>query len=109
MIKKMNQLKGQSLLEYSLLIIIVAAVFLSMKDYVKRGIQGRWKASVDDLGDQYDPRSTNMFMNHVLTTSSNTFVDVVPAAGGQGFWTKRIDVSNTVETKGSQGSVGPAP
>ena len=38
--------RGQSLLEYSILIIIIIAVFIVMSTYVKRGVQGRWKPEV---------------------------------------------------------------
>ena len=108
MFKYFNRIiKGQSLVEYSIMIIIIVAVFLSMKNYVKRAIQGKWKVSVDELGDQYDPRTANSLTNYVISSSSNTFIDVVPAQGG-GFWTKRTDTSNTVETKGAQTSVGPS-
>ena len=27
--------------------------------YFKRGLQGRWKGAMEELGDQYDPRTTN--------------------------------------------------
>ena len=106
MFKYFNRIKGQSLVEYSIMMIIILAVFLSMKDYVKRAIQGKWKSSVDELGDQYDPRTTNAMINNVLISSSNTFVELVPAQGG-GFYTQRRDQSNTVETRGGQVSVGP--
>lgn len=106
MIKRMNQLRGQGIIEYTVMIIIILAVFLAMKNYVQRGVQGRWKASTDDLGDQYDPRTANTLINYVLNSTSNTFVDIVPATGG-GFWTRRVDVSNSTETKGGQTSVGP--
>ncbi len=106
MIKRMNKTKAQSMVEYSVMMIIILAVFLSMKDYAKRAIQGRWKSSVDELGTQYDPRSANTMMNYVLTSSSNTFVDVVPAENGNGFYTKRVDTANTTETKGAQSAVG---
>jgi len=47
--------KGQTTIEYSVLIIVLLGALLTTSVYIKRGIQGRWKAAVDDLGDQYDP------------------------------------------------------
>lgn len=45
--------KGQSTLEYAILIIIIIAALLSLQTYVKRGVQGRLKSSTDDIGDQF--------------------------------------------------------
>ena len=57
MIKFKNN--GQSLMEYILVFVIVAGALLATQIYIKRGIQGRWKQSVDELGDQYDPKTGN--------------------------------------------------
>lgn len=45
--------RGQSTLEYAVLIIIIIAAILTIQNYVKRGIQGRMKSSADDIGDQF--------------------------------------------------------
>ena len=63
---------GQSVLEYSLLIIIIIAVFITMQIYIKRGFQGRWKSSVDELGDQYDPNKTNSVFTYRMTQNGET-------------------------------------
>lgn len=47
--------KGQSTLEYAMLIAAVVAGLLMMQIYVKRGIGGRVKSASDDLGEQFDP------------------------------------------------------
>ena len=39
--------RGQSLTEYAILLSVVAAVFIGMQLYVKRGLQGRIKGVVD--------------------------------------------------------------
>jgi len=52
MLKKKNN-KGQSTLEYAILVIIVIAALISLSSYVKRGVQGRLKQSSDDIGDQF--------------------------------------------------------
>lgn len=51
----LRQGKGQSTLEYALLIAAVVAGLLVMQMYVKRGMSGRIKSSSDELGEQYDP------------------------------------------------------
>ncbi len=97
--------RGQSLLEYSILIIIILGVFLAMNMYVKRGIQGRWKSSVDTLGDQYDPRVTNSLINYSITSSANTSITTQPDNNGS-YVTMRVDTSNSVETKAGNTTVG---
>jgi uncharacterized protein (UPF0333 family) len=47
--------KGQSTLEYALIIAVVVAGLLLMQHYVKRGVAGRLKQASDDMGEQYDP------------------------------------------------------
>lgn len=57
---KHNKKKGQSLLEYTILIIFILIVFLAFQKYIVRGLSGRWKSSADALGygRQYDPNKT---------------------------------------------------
>jgi len=70
MIKKMKFLnkRAQSTLEYAILIVIILAALLSIQVYLKRGIQGRFKSSTDDIGDQFSPGNTNYISR--TTTSS---------------------------------------
>ena len=70
--------KGQSTLEYAILIIIIIGALLSIQIYIKRGIQGRLKSAADDIGEQFSPGNTNS----VITTKSrsrtlDTFVNGV--------------------------------
>jgi len=62
--------KGQSTLEYAILIIIIVGALLSIQVYIKRGVQGRLKSAADDIGDQFSPGNTNVVS--VTTTSSRT-------------------------------------
>jgi hypothetical protein len=62
--------KGQSTLEYAVLIIIIIGALLSIQVYIKRGIQGRLKQATDDIGDQFSPGNTNVVKR--VTTSSYT-------------------------------------
>jgi Flp pilus assembly pilin Flp len=70
MFKFLNKRKGQSTLEYAVLIVIIIAALLAMNQYIKRGLQGRLKSSTDDIGDQFSPGNTNV--HRVVTTASNT-------------------------------------
>ena len=52
--------KGQSTLEYAILIIIIIGALMSIQVYIKRGIQGRLKQASDDIGDQFSVGNTNV-------------------------------------------------
>ena len=70
MFKYLRKMKGQSTLEYAVLIIIVIGALLSIQVYIKRGVQGRLKSAADDIGEQYSPGNTNYTM--VTRVKSNT-------------------------------------
>ncbi len=89
--------KGQSLVEYAVLIIIILGVFIAMQNYIKRGIQGRWKSATDDLGEQYDPRLANSHMLFTTVIQSDTHIVTVPAQSG--YYTNRLDTSSSYESK----------
>ena len=97
---KNNQRKAQSIVEFTIMIMLVLAVFLTMNGYVKRGFQGRWKTAIDDFGDQYDPQQTNANLTYTMNTDSisNIYVDK-----GK---TYRRDTSNSVETRFINTQVG---
>lgn len=90
--------KGQSTIEYAILLIIILGAFLAVGNYFKRGVQGRWKASVDDLGDQYDPRVANTNLRHIMFTNTSSRTDTQFVAN-VGYWTIRTDLTNALELK----------
>jgi hypothetical protein len=67
--------KGQSTVEYALIIAVVVAGLLLMQHYVKRGYAGRIKTASDDMGEQFDP--VNYSANFTINQSSrvNQVVD----------------------------------
>lgn len=70
--------KGQSTLEYAILIIIIIGALLSIQVYIKRGIQGRLKSATDDIGTQFSPGNTNVVkIMATSSTSKETFKDGV--------------------------------
>src|SRR3990167_316575 len=93
--------KGQGTMEYLVLTTIILGVFLTMSNYFKRGVQGRWKSAIDDIGEQYDPRVTDSLITQDLRLNSTTIVTSVPGSlyGQNGIWTMRSDESNSLETK----------
>jgi len=62
--------KGQSTLEYALIIAVVVAGLLLMQHYVRRGFAGRLKTASDDMGEQYDP--TAYGGSFAINQTSNT-------------------------------------
>jgi len=99
--------KGQSTFELSTMITIVLAVLLVMGVYFKRGVQGRWKASVDEIGEQYDPNGMNSSVTSYLSGETMTQVTAIP--DGDGSWSMRRDLSNTIESKIGSSRVGSPP
>ncbi len=67
--------KGQSAVEYTILIIIVIGALLSIQVYIKRGLSGRLKQAADDIGDQYSDGNTNYVMiTNVSSRTLDTFI-----------------------------------
>ena len=56
--KKIN-CKAQSTLEYAVLIACVVGALLAMQIYLKRAYEGKVSSSVDQIGDQFDAKSTS--------------------------------------------------
>ena len=54
--------KGQSTLEYTLIIAAVVAALVAMAGYVKRGVQGRVRSSSDQIGDQFAIKDDSTFV-----------------------------------------------
>lgn len=84
--------RAQSILELCVLFVVIFAALIAMQAYMKRGLQGRWKESVDQLGDQYDPSMTGK-ITHQLSGKSSTKVTM----NSDG--TQRADTDNSTETK----------
>ncbi len=70
MLNYINKKRGQSTLEYAVLIIIIIGALLSIQVYIKRGISGRLKQASDDIGDQFSVGNTNVVKK--MTTSSRS-------------------------------------
>jgi Flp pilus assembly pilin Flp len=104
--------RGQTIVEYTIIVIIILGVMIAMKDYVKRGIQGRWKTATDDFGGQYDPEHLNSDINYstqvnavsIIQISNGTYDSQGTTENGQ--WTNRVDITNSLETKAGYTQVG---
>jgi cytoskeletal protein RodZ len=73
----LKAMRGQSLLEYAILMVIIIAALLTLQVYIKRGIQGRLKSSTDDIGDQYSMSEAANYYKVVKTNSHTN--DIVNA------------------------------
>ena len=104
----MRNRRAQTILEYTVILIVIVGVLIAMKDYIKRGIQGRWKAATDDFGDQYDPQNVNSTINYATQVNAVSMVTVTNGEYQQadGQWTNRVDTSNSIETKTGFTQVG---
>ena len=51
--RRMN--KGQSALEYAILVACIAGALLAMNIFMKRAVGGKIVSSVDSIGTQFDP------------------------------------------------------
>lgn len=96
--------KGQSAIEYSVILIILMGAFLASANYFKRGVQGRWKESTDSLGDQYDPRTTNGIIVQRLLSNQQTALTAIDTP--LGLQTTRLDTTNSIELRTGSINVG---
>jgi len=67
--------KGQSTLEYAVIMAVVVAALIAMQTYMKRGLQGRMKQASDDIGEQFSPGYTTA--NHTTTATINSTETIV--------------------------------
>ena len=51
-------IKGQSTLEYAIIIMVVIAALLTMNAYMKRGLQGKLRDASDQIGEQFSAQTT---------------------------------------------------
>ncbi len=67
--------RGQSTLEYAIIIAVIVAALVVMQIYIKRGVQGKLRSSTDQIGEQYSPGHTTG--GYTTTTGSTTHEAIV--------------------------------
>lgn len=67
--------RGQSTLEYGIVIAVVVAALVAMQTYIKRGMQGKLKQASDDIGEQFSPGYTTG--NYISNSSVNSTENIV--------------------------------
>lgn len=88
--------KGQSTLEYAVIIAVVVAALVAMQTYVKRGLQGRLRQASDDIGEQFSPGYTTVNHTTNSTVNSNEIV-TGGAAPTTNTTSTQSQISNTEE------------
>ena len=68
MFKYLRKTKGQSTLEYIMVILIIIGALLASSGYLKSAFSGRMKSSADEMGEQFNPGQTNA----TITTKSHS-------------------------------------
>lgn len=92
--------RGQSTLEYAVIIAVVVSALLAIQIYMKRGLQGKLRDSTDQIGEQFDAGATTL--NHTVTRSGKTVQQVeagkttVDSGGGS--------LGGTAETRTESGT-----
>lgn len=71
--------RGQSILEYAILLAVILSAILIMQFYLKRSYQGRLKAEADSVGQQYSPGHTTS----IIKTTTNSTSETIAADGIQ--------------------------
>jgi hypothetical protein len=61
MLRGKNKKYGQSIVEFTILILFILAVLVVFQKYIVRGLSGRWKSVGDTIGQGrlYDPNKTD--------------------------------------------------
>jgi uncharacterized protein (UPF0333 family) len=93
--------KGQSTLEYVILIGFVVAALIAMGVYMKRGSEGQLRESADRVGEQYDALNT---ASNYIVTSHQKSTEVTHNDGGS---TTTIDPGAAWSTKTGNETVNP--
>jgi Flp pilus assembly pilin Flp len=80
MFRLLRKNRGQSTLEYAILIVVVIMALIGMQAYLKRGISGRMKDSTDQIGEQFNP---NYQEGNITTTTGGSVIQRTFAGGGE--------------------------
>ena len=89
--------KGQSMLEYALLLGVVIAGILIMQVFVKRSFQGGLKDAGDKIGDQFSAGGTTISRERTMSTNQDIIEEVATTDAGNGISSFVTGLGETVE------------
>lgn len=92
--------KGQSILEYGLLLAIVVAVLVAIQLYVKRSVQGRFKQSADQIGEQFTTGTA--YTSQVISQSARREVTDPSMAAAKGWTNSEVQATNAIPTAATE-------
>jgi cytoskeletal protein RodZ len=95
--------KGQSIVEYTLMLCVILSAILIMQVYVKRAYQGRLKQESDNVGQQYSPKHTSSSISNTGTVKTYSYTGgtdpVTGATIPDGVSLTRTTTNNTMQRK----------
>lgn len=95
MMRLLRKNKGQSTLEYAILIVVVIMALIGVQGYISRAVQGRQRDASDQIGEQFHAGSA---WTNITTGTSATINETATA------WdTKTIYVNQTSVRSGEEG------
>lgn len=83
-------------MEYTILIVCIAAALIGMQQYVKRALQGRMRETADMIGDPYEANNTNSTTFTSLNSTTITNSTLVPIPGLQSQYGQPVTGYETV-------------
>ncbi|MFH1397223.1 MAG: hypothetical protein ABIH27_01560 [Candidatus Omnitrophota bacterium] len=98
----LRQRRGQSTLEYALVIAAVIAALIAINSYMKKGVEGRLKSSTDQIGKQFEANGTFSDSWSVNSTGTTTTTETRVAGGGTG----TVVSSSEILTRGENSTWG---
>jgi hypothetical protein len=98
----LRRLKGQSTLEYAMVIAIVVGALLVMQIYMRRGLQGKLRESTDSVGAQYSAGNVkSLYTTEQLSTLTTKDTFGLDESGGfkQGVYYNKVITPAEVDRK----------
>lgn len=90
--------RGQSTLEYGVIIAVIVGALIIMQVYIKRGVQGRLRQATDDIGEAFSPGATTY--THTTNSTVNSTEYITPTQWSTGEWVSDTQtLSNQIQNR----------
>ena len=97
----LRKIKGQSTLEYAMIIAVVVGALLALQIYMKRGLQGRMREAADDIGKQFEAEQTK-----IVSTQKKTGKTIETTTKGKTTTAIPLISQEKITTEGSEDVTG---